>query len=349
MAEPGWSASLADRYRFERELGRGGMATVYLVRDLRHDRPVALKVLHPELATALGPERFRREIRLAAQLQHPHILTVLDSGESGGTREAGPWLWFTMPFVQGESLRDRLFREKQLPLDDALRIAREAADALDFAHRQGIVHRDIKPENVLLSENHALVADFGIALAVGANAGDKLTGTGLTLGTPAYMSPEQAAGEPDLDGRSDVYSLGVVLYEMLAGERPFGGATAQVMLARRLTEAARPLRAVRETIPEPVERAVSRAMARVPADRYATAAEFGRAIEGAPDGGAGRGAACRAAQPLGFARRAGDHRHLDRPRHPLRLASEASRRECRAGDRQAPCGPAVREPGTSPG
>ena len=299
MAEsvPGWSASLADRYRFERELGRGGMATVYLVRDLRHDRPVALKVLHPEPAAALGPERFQREIRLAARLQHPHILTVLDSGESAGTREAGPWLWFTMPFVQGESLRDRLAREKQLPLDDALRIAREAADALDFAHRQGIVHRDIKPENVLLSENHALVADFGIARAVGANDRDQLTGTGLTLGTPAYMSPEQAAGERDLDGRSDVYSLGVVLYEMLAGEPPFGGATAQVILARRLTETARPLRAVRETIPEPVERAVSKAMARAPADRYATAAAFGRAIERAA--AATRTGATVAVQPAG--------------------------------------------------
>src|SRR5437773_8914525 len=208
------------------------MATVFLAQDLKHGRPVALKVLHPELAASLGPERFQREIRMAARLQHPHILTVLDSGEAGGR------LWFTMPFIQGESLRDRLNRERQLPVEDALRIAREAADALDYAHQEGIVHRDIKPENILLSRRHALVADFGIARALDAGGAHGLTETGMAVGTPAYMSPEQASGERILDGRSDIYSLAIVLYEMLAGETPFSGATAQAMIARRFTETA---------------------------------------------------------------------------------------------------------------
>jgi eukaryotic-like serine/threonine-protein kinase len=247
------TAALADRYGIERELGRGGMATVFLARDLRHDRPVAFKVLHPDLAATLGPERFQREIRMAARLQHPHILTVLDSGEAAGR------LWFTMPFIQGESLRDRLNREKQLPVEDALRIAREAADALDYAHQEGIVHRDIKPENIMLTGRHALVADFGIARALGGSGAQRLTETGLAIGTPAYMSPEQATGERELDGRSDIYSLGIVLYEMLAGEPPFGGATAQAMIARRFTETARPLRTIRETVPESVEEAVAKA------------------------------------------------------------------------------------------
>jgi len=283
-------AALADRYAIERELGRGGMATVYLARDLRHDRPVALKVLHPELAAALGGERFQREIKLAARLQHPHILTVHDSGEvpsAGGP----PLLWFTMPYVEGETLRSRLNREKQLPLDDALRIAREAADALDYAHRQGVVHRDIKPENILLSGSHALVADFGIGKALGAGAGHQLTETGLTLGTPAYMSPEQASGERDLDGRTDIYSLGTVLYEMLAGQPPFTGPTAQAILAQRFTETPRPLHGLRATVPDAIEHAVERALARAPADRFLTAAEFGRAIE---SGAVGRGATERA-------------------------------------------------------
>ena len=193
---------LADRYALERELGRGGMATVYLASDLRHDRPVALKVLHPELAASLGPERFLREIKLAARLQHPHILTVLDSGEAGGR------LWFTMPFVEGESLRDRLRRERQLPVDDALRIAREAAQALEYAHDHGAIHRDIKPENLLLTrDGNTLVADFGIARAMGGAPDEKLTETGLVVGTPAYMSPEQASGDRGLDARTDLYSL----------------------------------------------------------------------------------------------------------------------------------------------
>jgi eukaryotic-like serine/threonine-protein kinase len=269
--------ALQDRYAIERELGRGGMATVYLAQDLRHDRPVALKVLHPELAQALGPERFQREIRMAARLQHPHILTVLDSGESGGR------LWFTMPFIEGESLRDRLNREKQLPVDDALRIAREAADALDYAHQHGIIHRDIKPENILLAGRHALVADFGIARALDSGGAQKLTETGMAVGTPAYMSPEQASGERELDGRTDIYSLGIVLYEMLAGEPPFSGATVQAMIARRLTETARPLRTIRETIPESVDQTVARALAKAPADRFGTAGEFARALEARPE------------------------------------------------------------------
>ncbi|MEO8227973.1 MAG: serine/threonine-protein kinase, partial [Gemmatimonadota bacterium] len=212
------------------------MATVYLAHDIRHDRSVALKVLHPDLAHALGPERFQREIRLAARLQHPHILTVLDSGSAAGQ------LWFSMPFIEGESLRDRLTREKQLPLEDALRIARESADALEYAHTHGVVHRDIKPENILLSGNHALVADFGIARALTAGAGDEnLTETGTSIGTAAYMSPEQAAGERDLGARSDIYSLATVLYEMLAGQTPFTAPTPQAMIARRFTETPKPL------------------------------------------------------------------------------------------------------------
>ena len=269
--------ALADRYRLDRELGRGGMATVYLALDLRHDRPVALKVLHPELARILGTERFLREIKLAARLQHPHILTVYDSGEAAGN------LWFAMPFVEGESLRARLEREKQLPVEDAVRIASETADALEYAHRQGVIHRDIKPENILLSGDHALVADFGIAqaLAGGGSGEQRLTETGTTLGTPAYMSPEQAAGARSLDARSDVYSLACVLWEMLAGEPPFTGATPQAAIARRFTEAPRPLRAMRETVPEAMEKAVAKALSRSPADRHASAREFRRALTAA--------------------------------------------------------------------
>jgi TolB-like protein len=276
--------TLAGRYTVERELGRGGMATVYLARDLRHDRPVALKVLHPELAASLGPERFQREIRLAARLQHPHILSVHDSGEAIGDASTPTVLWFAMPFVEGESLRDRLTRERQLPIEDVLRIGREAADALEYAHRHDIVHRDIKPENILLSGDHALVADFGIARAIAGQMESKLTETGTTLGTPAYMSPEQAAGERAIDHRSDIYSLGCVLYEALAGEPPFTGPTAQAVIARRFTETPRLLRELRETVPANVERAVAKSLAKSPADRFGSAAEFARALAGGPSG-----------------------------------------------------------------
>jgi eukaryotic-like serine/threonine-protein kinase len=272
---------LRDRYAFERELGRGGMATVWLARDLRHDRPVALKVLHPELAATLGPERFQREIRLAARLQHPHILTVHDSGDlprAGST----PLLWFTMPFVEGESLRDRLRRERQLPVDDALRIAREAADALNYAHRHEVIHRDIKPENILLTaEGHSLVADFGIARALGGDD-PQLTETGLAIGTPAYMSPEQAVGDRGLDARTDVYSLGAVLYEMLAGEPPYTGATTQAILAKRFTEPAPSVQRVRPSVPESVDQAIRKALAPVAADRFSTAAQFAQALQVVP-------------------------------------------------------------------
>jgi serine/threonine protein kinase/Flp pilus assembly protein TadD len=304
------AAALADRYTIERELGRGGMATVFLAQDLRHDRPVALKVLHPELASSLGPERFLREIKLAARLQHPHILTVYDSGDAGGH------LWFTMPFIEGESLRDRLRREHQLPVQDAVRLTREAALALDFAHRHGTVHRDIKPENILLVDGQALVADFGIARALDAGGDTRLTETGMSVGTPAYMSPEQAAGDKSLDARTDIYSLATVLYEMLAGETPFTAPTAQASLARRLMETPRPLRQLRETVPDGVAEAVTKALARAPADRFATAAEFARALEqGSPAEGSGRTTAVAGARTAVVA-----PARLRLPRAPLTLA-----------------------------
>ena len=266
---------LADRYTFERELGRGGMAVVYLAQDRRHDRPVALKVLLPELAASLGPERFQREIRFAARLQHPHILTVLDSGEAAGQ------LWFTMPFVEGESLRARLRRERQLAIEDALRIAIETARALDHAHRHDVIHRDIKPENILLTKDgDTLVADFGIARAL-AGSEERLTETGLAVGTPAYMSPEQAAGDKSLDARTDIYSLGCVVYEMLTGEPPFNSPTMQAMIARRLTEPAPSVRAARATVPPAVDEAIRRALAPVAADRFATVGQFAHALQAA--------------------------------------------------------------------
>ena len=266
-------SGLDDRYRLERELGRGGMATVFLAHDLRHKRPVALKVLHPELAHTLGPERFQREIETVARLQHPNILTVHDSGATGGQ------LWFTMPFVEGESLRDRLRREQQLPVEVALRIATDAARALQYAHDHGVIHRDIKPENLLLTnDGSTLVADFGIARAL-SGSDDRLTETGMSVGTPTYMSPEQSAGDRHLDARTDVYSLGTVLYEMLAGEPPFTGATAQTVIAKRLSGQVPRLRHVRPSVPEHVEQAVSQALAPVAADRFASAAEFARALQ----------------------------------------------------------------------
>jgi serine/threonine-protein kinase len=261
---------LRDRYTIERELGSGGMATVWLARDLRHERPVALKVLRPELSAVLGGERFLREIRLTANLQHPHILPLLDSGDAGGL------LYYVMPYVEGESLRQRLQREGQLPLDEALRLTHEVAEALHYAHQQAIIHRDIKPENILLSRGHALVADFGIALAVTQAGGGRLTETGLSLGTPAYMSPEQAMAEPRLDGRSDQYSLACVLYEMLAGEPPYTGPTAQAIIAKRLSEPVPHLGTLRQ-VPPAVEAAVTRALSKSPADRFPSVAEFAAA------------------------------------------------------------------------
>jgi tRNA A-37 threonylcarbamoyl transferase component Bud32/TolB-like protein len=271
-----FAEAVRDRYVLERELGRGGMATVYLAQDLKHDRRVALKVLHPELAATLGPERFLREIRLTARLDHPHILPVFDSGESAG------FLWYTMPCVEGESLRDRLRREVQLPIEDAVRVAREVAEALDYAHRHGIVHRDIKPENVMLGEGHARVADFGVAQALGAAGAGRLTETGLAVGTPAYMSPEQATAGP-VDGRSDVYALGCVLYEMLVGEPPFAARTAQASIARRLTEPVPQIRHIRDAVPARLEQAIMTALARVPADRFRSATAFRAALVSGPE------------------------------------------------------------------
>ena len=277
-------AGLGNRYRIERELGRGGMATVYLAADLRHQRRVALKVLRPEIGAALGGERFLLEIKTSATLQHPHILGLLDSGEIPSEHGIGPGLLFyAMPYVEGESLRDRLDRERQLPLDQAIAIAREVADALGYAHTHNVVHRDIKPENILLSGGHAMVADFGIAKALNSVGGEKLTETGLALGTPYYMSPEQATGD-FLDGRADQYALGCVLYEMLAGTPPFQGSTGQSILARHAVDPVPSLRTVRGTIPTGVEHAITRALAKSPADRFATAAEFALALTQAATG-----------------------------------------------------------------
>ena len=269
---PALAAALAGRYCIERELGRGGMATVYLARDLKHDRPVALKVLRPEIAATLGADRFLREIAITARLDHPHILTMIDSGEAGGV------LFYVVPYVRGESLRAKLVREKQLPLDEALRITQQVANTLDYAHRQGVIHRDVKPENILLHEGEAMVADFGIALAMIQDSGDRLTETGLSIGTPAYMSPEQAGGDRQLDARSDVYSLGAVLYEMLAGEPPHTGPTARAVIAKILSEPPTRLHVVRGGLPARVETALVQALAKAPADRFASAAEFANAL-----------------------------------------------------------------------
>jgi serine/threonine-protein kinase len=265
------TAALADRYTLERELGAGGMATVYLAQDIKHDRKVAVKVLRPELGAVIGAERFLSEIKTTANLQHPHILGLIDSGDADGL------LYYVMPFVKGETVRDRISREKQLPVADAVRIATEVAGALDYAHRHGVIHRDIKPENILLHDGSALVADFGIALAV-STAGTRMTETGMSLGTPHYMSPEQAMGEREISARSDVYALGCVLYEMLTGDPPFTGSTAQAIVARVVTEQPRSLTSQRHTIPPQVEAAVLQALEKLPADRFATAAEFAAAL-----------------------------------------------------------------------
>ncbi len=265
------AAAFTQSYRLERELGQGGMATVYLAQDLKHDRQVAIKVLRPELAAVIGADRFLSEIKTTANLQHPHILPLHDSGQEDG------FLFYVMPYVQGETLRDRISKEKQLPVADAVRIAGEVASALDYAHRQGVIHRDIKPENILLHDGRALVADFGIALAV-STAGTRMTETGMSLGTPHYMSPEQAMGEREITARSDVYALGCVLYEMLTGDPPFTGSTAQAIVARVVTESPRPLTPQRHTIPPQVEAAVLTALEKLPADRFATAAEFAAAL-----------------------------------------------------------------------
>ncbi len=268
------SAALEGRYRIERELGQGGMATVHLAQDLKHDRKVAIKVLRPELAAVIGAARFLAEIKVTANLQHPHILPLHDSGQVDGT------VFYVMPFVEGESLRDRLDREKQLPVAGAVGIASEVASALQYAHDHGVIHRDIKPENILLHGGHALVADFGIALAA-TSAGGRMTETGMSLGTPHYMSPEQAMGERTLDARSDVYALGCVLYEMLVGEPPFTGPTAQSIVAKVMTEKAPPPSQFRETVPEHIDDAVLTALAKLPADRFASAAEFSSALASA--------------------------------------------------------------------
>ncbi len=268
------TAALADRYRLERELGQGGMATVYLAQDLRHDRRVAVKLLRPELAAVIGAERFLAEIRTTANLQHPHILPLFDSGEAAGQ------LFYVMPYVEGESLRDRLTREKQLGIADAVRIATEIAGALDYAHRHGVIHRDIKPENILLHDGRALVADFGIALAASKAGSTRMTETGMSLGTPHYMSPEQAMGEREITARSDVYALGCVLYEMLTGEPPVTRPTAQAHVAQVMTARPEPVTTIRQTVPPAVAAAVHQAIQKLPADRFTTAAEFAAALAG---------------------------------------------------------------------
>jgi len=294
-------ADLADRYTLDRELGRGGMASVLLARDLQHDRMVALKVLHPELASTVGADRFKREIRVAARLQHPNILGILDHGVT-----AGGQLWFTMPFVEGENAYERLQRERQFAPAEALRIATAAASALAYAHQQGVVHRDIKPDNILLSGDQVLVADFGVARAV-SEVQEKLTATGMVVGTPTYMSPEQASGDKAIDGRSDIFALGCVLYEMLAGEPPFKGPNPQATLMRRFMGPPRPLRPMVNVSPA-IEAAIVRSLAKDPAERYATAGELADALAGREPP---------AAAP--------------RPAAPVRESEPAGKRGCAAG------------------
>ncbi|MDH5316005.1 MAG: serine/threonine-protein kinase, partial [Gemmatimonadota bacterium] len=294
------AAALADRYRIERELGQGGMATVYLAQDLKHDRKVAIKVLRPELSAVIGAERFLLEIKTIAGLQHPHILGLIDSGALDGSG------FYVMPFVDGESLRERLRREKQLPIAEATRLAGEVASALDYAHRHGVIHRDIKPENILLHDGRALVADFGIALAMSRAGGTRMTETGMSLGTPTYMSPEQAMGEREITAKSDVYALGCVLYEMLVGEPPFTGPTAQAIVAKVMSDEPRPPSQLRRTVPAALERVTLTALAKLPADRFAGAGAMGEALASAaldPRGAPGSGPALPAGPSV--ARRAG--------------------------------------------
>ncbi|MDX2120806.1 MAG: serine/threonine-protein kinase, partial [Gemmatimonadota bacterium] len=291
------AAALAERYRIERQLGQGGMATVYLAQDLKHDRKVAIKVLRPELAAVIGAERFLSEIKTTANLQHPHILPLFDSGA------ADSFLCSVLPFIEGESLRDRLSREKQLPIADAVRIATEVAGALDYAHRHNVIHRDIKPENILLHDGRALVADFGIALAASKAGGSRMTETGMSLGTPTYMSPEQALGEREITARSDVYALGCMTYEMLVGDPPFLGGTAQAIVAKVMTEKPAAPSRIRDTIPPAVEDAVLTALEKLPADRFATAAEFAAAIAGGATARAATRATRSAPAPAGAWRR----------------------------------------------
>ena len=270
--------ALQGRYTIDREVGRGGMATVFQAQDVKHGRQVALKVLHPELAASLGAERFLREIQIAARLQHPHILPLYDSGQADGPDGGNPLLYFVMPFVEGQSLRDLLTREKRLPVEEAAKIGRDMAAALDYAHRSGVVHRDIKPENVMVHEGEAVVTDFGIAKAVSVASGDSLTQAGMAVGTPAYMSPEQASGEGEVDGRTDIYSLGCVLFEMLTGSAPFTGSTMQAVIMKRFTDPVPSVRASGAFVSAELEQVVTKSMAREPADRFQSADQVAQAL-----------------------------------------------------------------------
>ncbi len=272
-------AALRERYRIEEELGKGAAAVVFRGEDLRHGRQVAVKVLHPEVSAVLGRERFLREIEIAAKLAHPHILPLYDSGEADGL------LYHVTPLLEGETLRDRLERERMLPVEEALRIGAEILDGLGYAHRNGIVHRDIKPANILLSGDHALVSDFGVARALERGGGARLTATGVVVGTPAYMSPEQAGGEP-LDARSDLYAAACVIWEMLCGEAPLAGRTVQTTMARRLTGEPGSVRSIRSSVPAPVDDALRKALSRLPADRFSSADEFSAALAADANGGA---------------------------------------------------------------
>ena len=318
------ATSLTDRYQIDREIGRGGMATVFLARDVKHDRQVALKVLDPELGAVLGAERFLSEIKVTANLQHPNLLPLFDSGEAGGL------LFYVMPYVEGETLRARLEREKQLPVDEAIRISVAVANALEYAHSQGVIHRDLKPENILMQAGQPVIADFGIALAVSKAGGARITQTGLSLGTPQYMSPEQATGDRVIDGRSDIYSLGAIAYELLTGEAPHTGTTAQAIIARLLTDRPRSIRSTRSAVPEYVEEAIEHALEKLPADRFATAREFAEALQGragfSPAGTSARSRTTRADSKRSWRDRFADPVTLPGGAQLDRRTSSASRR-----------------------